>query len=562
MRRSPAVRILVVLAAFALLAAACGKKSQTTSEGAPAGGGKAVDGGTLRVAGDGGPDSMNPYVATAQSSYAFFRQIYPYLVIYNDTYDDFVGDFATDWEVSEDGKTWTFQTQPDAQWSDNKPLTANDAAFTFQTATMPGSGWTATVKHLKSAKATDENTLVLKYDTPVGNVLSQLQQAPILPEHIWGSVAKEGTKALKEVPDKAPIVGGGPWIMDKFKQDEFGLFEPNPNWYGEKPIIDSWGVQFFENDEAKVSALSSGEADLVWFLPPSGVDPLEGEGFVVNESEGAEFHDIIFNSNPKPIKHDELKDPQLRLALEYATNRQRLIETTQLGFATPGTTIVPPVTGKWHNSSIQPVPYDLERAKQILEEAGYSDTDGDGIRETPEGSPMSYELMSQNGLPGINRVAEILKEDWAKVGVEVKHRPLEYNALWEANQAPINDKTGIGEYTEFDIILWDWVPLQDPDFMLSVTLCNQLSIWSDTAYCNKDYDKMYDTQGITVDQKERKDIVWQMQDILYRDKPYIVMYYLESLFAHSPEWEGFVPSPQGPINDLNRDTLLQVHQVA
>lgn len=564
MRRSSlSARLVLVLAALTLIAAACAKKTTTTP--ASPGGGQMIEGGTLRLAGvvgESGPDSMNPYVATSQSSYAFFREIYPYLIVYNDTFDDFVGDFAMTWEVSEDGKTWTFHTQPDAGWSDDEPLTANDVVFTIETALMPGSGWTATTSHIKNVTAPDENTVVIEYDTQVGNVLSQLQQMPILPEHVWGPAAKKGVKAIKEVPDKAPFVSGGPWVLDKYSPEEFALFEQNPNWYGEKPHIDSWGAQFFKNDEARVSALKSGEADLVGGLPPSGVDPLKAAGFVVNKSAGAEFHDIIFNSNPKPIKHEELKDPQLRLALEYATDRQRLIDTAQLGYAEPGTTIVPPITGKWHNTSVEPIPFDLEKAKQILDEAGYTDTDGDGVRETPDGSPMSYEMMSQNGLPGINRVAEILKEDWGKIGVEITHRPLEYNALWEANQAPINDKTGIGEYTEFDIILWDWVPLQDPDFILSVVMCDQLSIWSDTAYCNKEYDKMYDQQGIAVDQKQRKDIVWEMQDILYRDKPYIVTYYIDALFAYSPKWEGFIPSPQGPVNDLNRNTLLQAHQVA
>lgn len=559
MRRST-VRLLAAVFAITLIAAACTKKSTNAPAGAPPGGGGVIEGGTLRIAGDGGPDSMNPYVATSQTSYAFFREIYPYLVIYNDTFDDFEGDFATDWEVSEDGKTWTFHTKAGAKWSDGEPLTAQDIAFTLQTAMQPGSGWTGTVKHMKKVVASDDTTLAITYDQPVGNVLSQLEQVMILPEHVWGPIAKEGTKALKEAPDKAPIVGGGPWVLDKYAPDESALFERNPNWYGDQPIIDSWGVQFFTEDEPKVAALESGEVDMIMFLPPSGVDPLTSRGFVVNQSPGVEFHDIIFNSNPKPINNELVKDPQIRLAMEYGVNRQRLIDTAQLGLASPGSTIVPPVTGKWHNSSIDVVPYDLEKAKQILDEAGYTDTDGDGVREV-SGKPIDFVVMSQNGLPGINRVFEILKEDWAKIGIEVTQKPLAYNALWEANQAPINDTTGIGEYTEFDMILWDWVPLQDPDFILSVLACNQLSVWSDTAYCSKEYDQMYDDQGVTVDDKQRKDIVWKMQEQIYNDRPYIAMYYLDSLFAHSPDWEGFVASPQGPINDLNRDTLLHVHQV-
>ena len=553
------VRTLALIAISALLATSCAKDD--APEPAASGSGGITEGGTLRIAGDGGPDSMNPYVATAQTSFAFFREIYPYMVLYTETFDDFRGDFATDWEVSPDGKVWTFHTQPDAKWSDDEPLTADDVVFTLETAMLPGSGWGGTTAHLVSAEAPDANTVVITYDKPVGNVLAQLEQMPIVPRHIWESAAKEGVKALKEVPDKAPIVGGGPWIMDEFTKDQSALFVPNPNWYGEKPIIDSWGVKFYEVDEPKIAALQAGEVDLIWYLPPSGVDPLKADGFEIDQSPGVEFHDIIFNSNPKPIKNELIKDPQVRLALEYALDRERLIETAQFGLATPGTTIVPPATGNWHNSSVEAIPYDPEKAKQILEEAGFTDGDGDGVRESPDGKPLEFTMMSQNGLPGINRVAEILKEDWGAIGVDVTQKPLAYNALWEANQAPINDKTGIGEYTDFAIILWDWVPMPDPDFILSVLNCDQLSVWSDTAYCDKQYDDWYAEQGVTVDAKKRRDIVWQMQEKIYNDRPYLVMYYLDAVYAHSTDWEGFVPSPQGVINDLNRDTLTQVHMV-
>lgn len=560
--RKSFVRLVALAAVLILVATACkGSDAPDSSGGGSPGGGGIIEGGQLKVSG-GGPDSLNPYVATAQESYAFFQIMYPFLIEYNETYDDFRPDFATDWEVSEDGKTWTFHLMDGVKWSDDQPLTSDDVKFTLDTAMLPGSGWGGTVKHMTGVEAPDPTTVVITYDQEVGNVMSQLQQVFILPKHVWEPVAKQGVKALKESPDKAPIVGAGPFTVSKYTPDQFILWEKNPNWYGEKkPHIDSWGVQFYENDEAEISALESGEVDLIWDLPPAGVDPLSAKGFVIDQSPGVEFHDIIFNSNPKKTDHAEIRDPKLRTALEYATDRERLIDTAMYGLATPGSSIVPPVTGKWFNSSLEVIPFDLEKANQTLEDAGYKDTDGDGVRETPDGTPLSYDLGTQNGQPGVNRVAEILKEDWAKAGVEVKQKPMSYNALWEYNQAPINDKTGIGEYTDFEILLWSWVPLQDPDFILSVLLCDQFSIWSDTGQCDAQYDEWYAQQGVTVDPKERKDIVWQMQDFLYETKPYIVMYYRDSVFAYSDKWDGFHPSPQGPINAFNRDTILDVHQV-
>jgi len=280
----------------------------------------------------------------------------------------------------------------------------------------------------------------------------------------------------------------------------------------------------------------------------------------VMQSQGAEFHDLIFNSNPKKVTNKEIQDPQLRLAMEYATNRDRMIEVAQQGFAQPGSSIVPPVTGKWFDSELPVVPYDLDKANEILDQAGFKMGD-DGVRVAPNGNRLSYELLIQDGQIGANRVFEILKEDWGKIGIEIKSNPMRYNQLWDANQAPFDDK-GVGLYLDFNMIMWDWVPMQDPDFILSVLLCDQYSIWSDTGYCDPEYDKMYSEQGTTVDPKARKELVWQMQGKIYNERPYIVLYYLDVLWAHSNKWAGLVTGPQGPFNCLNRETLMQAHQVA
>lgn len=532
--------------------------------GAPKASGSAspgvVQGGTLRVAGD-HIDSLNPFRATELDSYIAFGAIYPWLVVTDPVTQDYVGDFAESWEVSEDGKTWTFTTRTGGKWSDGQPLTAEDVAATFRMGMAKGSGMGGVVRHMTAAEAPDDATLVVTYDEPVGNVLSQLAQIPILPKHVWDPIFRKGVQALRSYQnDETPLVSAGPFTLTEYKQDQFVKFEANRDWYGEQdPIIDGFGMQFFQNDEAQIAALESDEVDLIEVLDPAGVDPLTSAGFEVIEVPGVEFHDVIFNSVPDNPNHPELRDPQLRLAMEHAVDRQRLAETAMFGHATPGWSIVAPATGKWFNEDIEMVPFDLEKASQILDEAGYV-KGADGIRESPDGERLSYDVLADKDQPGINRVFEILSEDWREIGVEAKLKTMSYNALWDANQAPINEKTGVGEYLDFQIIIWDWVPVKDPDFILSVLLCDQYSIWSDTGYCDKDYDAMYDEQGVTVDTKERRDIVWQMQEKLYEEKPYIVLYYLNNLSAISPQWTGIVPSDQGPL--AYRESLLGVHQVA
>ncbi len=166
----------------------------------------------------------------------------------------FVADFATSWSESSGGKVWTFHTQPGAKWSDGKPLTAADAAWTYQTILKYQDGATANsagyVAHMKSATAPNATTLVLTYKRPVANVLSQVQQVPILPEHVWAKYATGNGKALTRFSNNAPIVSGGPFVLTKYTPKQIALFKRNPTFYGPKPHIDGFGLQFFQTTDA------------------------------------------------------------------------------------------------------------------------------------------------------------------------------------------------------------------------------------------------------------------------------------------------------------------------
>jgi peptide/nickel transport system substrate-binding protein len=225
--------------------------------------------------------------------------------------------------------------------------------------------------------------------------------------------------------------------------------------------------------------------------------------------------------------------------------------------ARPASTIVPPAAGKYHNSSIEPLAYNPTEANRILDEAGYEMGD-DGIRVTPDGTKMEYTVYTQIGQIGINRTFEVLKEGFDEIGVKIKQKPLAYNALLDLNYSWAgNDAT----YADWELMIWSWTPDPDPDFILSVLQCNQYGIWSDTGYCDKDYDRMYNQQAVEVNDKERKDIIWEMQEKIYNERPYIVFFNNDQLSAASPDWAGYGTGPDGPISSYNRLSLTNVHQV-
>lgn len=219
-RRIRGFSIGAALAAVALVAAACGASP----------GGGVTEGGVFRLGSASSIDSLNPFVAFQEDAYSTFEIIYPYLVQYNSSLQ-FVPDFARSWSAGGGGRVWTFHTQPGARWSDGKPLTAADAAWTYRTILKfqggPAANAAGDVAHMKSATAPNATTLVLTYRQPVANVLSQLQQVPILPEHVWARYAAGNGKALTTFTNPAPIVSGGPFTLVKYTPKQIVLFKRN-----------------------------------------------------------------------------------------------------------------------------------------------------------------------------------------------------------------------------------------------------------------------------------------------------------------------------------------------
>ena len=168
--------------------------------------------------------------------------------------------------------------------------------------------------HVTSAEATDPNTLVIHYEAAVGNVLSQLNQMSILPQHVWEQYAAGDGKQLKTFKNDAPIVSGGPFQLVSFKKDDIALFQKNPNYWGTKPHIDGFGLKMFSNDDAMIQAAKHGDVDYLegggGTIPPTNVQTLKDAGWKILTGPGMTENDFIINSH-KPL-HTELLDPKVR----------------------------------------------------------------------------------------------------------------------------------------------------------------------------------------------------------------------------------------------------------
>ncbi len=551
------VLFAIAILTMTLALAGCGGGGDTaaTGTGADEGEGEVQKGGILRIGTTDGFDSINPFVAFSAQSYATFVDIYPVLVQYTPDFE-WEGDWAESWETSEDGLTWTFHLKPGGKWSDGTPLTAEDAVWTGETilkyAKGPAANLAPFLLHVKSLEAPDPNTLVITYETPVGNVLPQLQQFFILPKHFWEKQATGNGKALKQyLPEKdLPVVSGGQYVLTKYDKKGTTILERNPGFYGSQPNPDAVGIQWFSNSDAMMTAFTSGELDFL-SVPLTAVSAVEDDPrFEVLVADGYQINNFIFNSNPKKPENTELLDPKVKEAFAHAMNRDEMIEVVYGGHAQAVASIVTPAAGEWVNPNLEPEAYDIDLANQILDDLGYA-RGSDGIRMA-NGHRMSYEIITPDSLDGINRAFEIVKTGLAEIGVEVIQNPLDSTTAFDEIGAPE------WKYLNFDMAMWDWVGYLDPNFVLSVVGCDQYGGWSDTGYCNPDYDKLYEEQGATADEEKRKQIVWEMQDILYRDKPYIQLVVLDTITAYSTNWDGFLP---GSLDTYTKRYLGEPHQV-
>src|SRR2546423_5074687 len=513
-------------------------------------------GGMFRIGTSSRIDSLNPYVAFNQDAYSAFEYIYPLLIQYDKASSKFIPDFATSWKTSNGGKMWTFKTRKGAKWTDGKPLTARDAAWSINTdikyAGTGAANAAGLIAHIKNAKAPNATTLVVNYAAPAGNVLGQFQQFAILPEHIWAKHTGHKGADLKTFANSAPVVGAGPFKLVKFTKDQIALFQRYGGYYGEqKAKVDTFGLRMFSNEDTLVSALKAHEIDAIEDVPGTAIKSLRGS-FNVRSTPGVDQTDFIINSNPKKTAHRELLNMKVKEAMAHAVDRRQIIKVVFLGYAKPASTIIPPATGAWHNPSVKPEKFDIRLANKLLDQAGLKRGPG-GIR-VANGHKMSYAVITPTDVPSTNRTFQILQPDFRKIGINLSQRALDSTAAFDAMTAPNN------KYLKFDLALWDWVGLIDPDFMLSVVTCAQYAGWNDSGYCDPKYDRMYSQQQLTPNQAKRKQLVWKMQKYLHGRRPYIWLAAQDAVWAVSKSWGGLVASPQGPFNSISKISLTRVHQ--
>ena len=476
---------------------------------------------------------------------------------------EFTLELAESVDISEDGTVYTYKLRPGLMWHDGEPVTAADVAFSYQLyqAQEDFPFLNVYTAYFESIEATDDQTVVLTLSEPIPNLPSQLIYLYILPEHIWGAY---DTESVAEFENET-LIGSGPFKLTGYEQNQFVQLAATKSHPIANPNIDEAIYQTFDNQDALVQALRTGQVDMIVEMPNTAVASLRREAnieVVSGPPLAPSVSDIFFNQvlpeNCPPgdgvcTGHPALLDRNVRLALAHATDKQQIIDVVLLGLGAPGRTLIPDSLGVFYNDALIDYPFDPVLANDILDQAGYLDTNGDGTREMPDGS---RELVFRMNWPSDSttapRTAELLSGMWGEIGVQLELQALDPDTL-TAVCCPAFD---------FDIIIWGWGSDPDPGFLLSVMLTSEIPTGnSETGYSNPAYDELYAQQAVELDPDKRLELVWEMQRIVFDDVVYIIPFYAQSVQAYRTDRFTGWRTEAGKIALEDLSSLLVIQEV-
>jgi peptide/nickel transport system substrate-binding protein len=503
----------------------------------------------------------NPFRVNSGSDWSVVTAQYDMLLKFSTTDLTPAPSISTGCVPSTDHMTWTCKIRSGLKWSDGVPLTSADVAFSYRFVIdhqIPQ--YVSYFPFKPTFETPDDTTLIWKSQQPTF-APDMPPWVYIVPEHIWSKLNNSSLKAITSAPNTPSIVSG-PYMLTSWNHGQGWTMERNPYFWGTKPTVDKIEFRLYTNQEAMVQALKNGEIDFADGLQPSLFQTLQGAPNITTQKVVSDWWlNLAFNfggqggqSNPLPALHDLT----VRKAIEMAINKQQIAEKVYLGTADAGQTVVRELSTYWHLTipADQQIPFDPAGAAQLLQNAGYVDTNSDGIREDPKThQALVLRMPASQDTTGAVDAGQLIIGDLKQIGIGVKLLP--------SSDAKMGDYWGSGA---FDAYIWYWSGDPDPNYQLSVFTSGQCGGWSDGCWKDPNYDALYEQQRGIMDRAARLKVVQQAQQYIYDQIPVIVLADPSWLQAYrSDRFTGWIPAPSGNgylIPGYNYDSLISVHPVS
>ena len=501
------------------------------------------------------PDNLNPFIGYENSSWEIWSLQYDFLFFQypnGDSGPELALERPTvaNGGISPDGKVWTVKIRPGVKWQDGTPLTANDVAFTYNYI-LEGGLWNFTVltAGIDHVEAVDPTTVKIVCKAPKADMLTAV--VPILPKHIWESVKPRAAQSTYQ--NKPPIIGSGPFQVVEVKKGGYVKMVRNPDYRGKQPTVDEIDFVTYTNPDTMTMDLKLGAIDGAVGIPRAQFPALKtDEALDTSKYNVLAFEYCVFNCKEGPSKGNPiLRDREFRRALCQAIDRQKIVDVTYGGLAEPGTTVISPDTWSnpdyhWQPDREQELAFDLDKARQALEAAGYTDSNGDGVREDKtNGTPIRLRLWTTANSPEEQSEGKLIAGWWIDIGIDVRYEVLDTGAL--------NDRfwnyEGDIYAPDFDVYISNTMGFADPGETVPWFVTEQIGNWNEPCWSNAEYDELSVEQIGTIDPQRRAEMIWRMQEIMYEDAVYPVLAYPQKLQAYNTDkWEDWVPLGFGGID--------------
>ena len=351
---------------------------------------------------------LNPHLYAGE----MYAQEMLYETLVNITADGYEGCLAESWDISDDGKTYTFHIRDGVKFSDGEVCDANAIKANFDAIieNKDRHTWLEMMNLLVGVSAPDDKTFVIELSEPYYPLLTELGVtrpfAMISPKAMKDGSTKDGVNAY---------IGTGPYVLTDFVTDEYAVFEANENYWGEQPKIKKITVKVIPDNQTRILALEKGEIDMIFgknMIDADAINQYTGnDKFTVSLSDPTSTRQIVLNTT-----RDVLADKEVRQALQHATNKQAISDGIFYGLEQPADTLFAK-TVPYCDIDLEPYAYDVELAQSMLDEAGWV-VGADKIRER-DGQKLNIDLLYNSDSVTEKAIAEYLQSEYQKIGISL-----------------------------------------------------------------------------------------------------------------------------------------------
>lgn len=506
----PWLRIVGLLVVAATLLAACG--------GPGSDGSGAVK--ELVIAQGVDPQTLDPHRSTVQQALNISMAIAEPLIDFDYQTGELKPRLAVSWKNIDD-VTWEIKLREGVSFTNGEPFTAESVKVSIERIKKPELKSPATiyVRPIVEVKVVDDHTVHIITDGPSAVLPLNLTRIGMVPP---GYLREKGDEALSTAP-----VGTGPFKLVEWQKDERVVLEANPDYWGGRPPVDRVIFRSIPAASTRVAALRAGEADIITSLPLEEAEALNAGGeFNVESVPSLRLMMVQFNLE----KEGPHQDVRVRQALNYAVDKQALVDEVLSGYG--GVLDGQPLSREYfgHTDAVDAYPYDPDKARQLLAEAGYSAS-----------NPLRLTLYAPTGRYMRDKeVAEAIAGQLRAVGVDVRLEVMEWGLFLEKMLAK--------ELSP--LAFWGAATVPDADVWLgSMATCGAAY----SAWCNKDFDALVRQAGRTLDEKARLDLYERAVRLVHEQAPFIFLYQQHDVYGVSKRVQGFVPNPDESIDLLDLD---------